>query len=101
MERRSLWSAIKASPQAPPRIHPKFKVAVERKFNSVVSSDDRRLFEPNAVLYAVQMHHGVPAVRTLPQLPIVQVAKVQADARMRADDQRRTYWYDRHQNFNQ
>ena len=99
MERRSLRSAIKTSPQAPARIDPKFEVAVERKFNGVASSEDRRLFEPNAVLYAVEMHHGVPAVRALTQRTVVQVAKVQVDARMRADDQRRTDWYDRHQDF--
>lgn len=99
MERRSLRSAVEASPQAPARIDPEFEVTIERVFNSVGSRDERRLFAPDAVLYAAQVHDRVPAVRALPQLTIVQVAEVQADGRIRAGDQRGTYGYDRRQHF--
>jgi hypothetical protein len=81
VERPSLRSAIEASPQAPGRIDPKFKVTVERKLDDVGRSDDRPLFEPNAMLYAVQTQHGVPTVEALPQLTVVQIAKVEADTR--------------------
>ena len=81
MKRHSLRSAIEASPQASPRIESEFKVSVERKFNGICSSEDRRLFEPEAVLYAMQMHHGVPTVSGLPQLAIIQI-EGKSDARV-------------------
>jgi hypothetical protein len=33
------------------------------------------------MLYAVQTQHGVPTVEALPQLTVVQIAKVEADTR--------------------
>ena len=51
------------------------------------------------MLNAVQMQHGVPTVRALTQLPLVQVAEVQADPRMRADKRRWPHGNNRRQNL--
>ena len=65
MQRRPLWPAIEPSPQTSARIRSEFEVAVEREFDGVGSSDKRCFFEPNTMLYAAQMYHGVPAIWTL------------------------------------
>ena len=93
VRRRALRPAIEPSPQTSAGIRPEFEVAVERKFDGVGSSDDRRFFEPNTMLYAAQDKHGVPAIRTLPKLTFVQLAEIQPDVCMRADKRRRA---DRH-----
>jgi hypothetical protein len=51
------------------------------------------------VLNAVQIQHGVPTVRTSPQLALIQVADVQADVRVCRDVWRRPYRDDRRQNL--
>jgi hypothetical protein len=99
MQRRSLRPANEPSPQTSACIRPEFEVAVERKFNGVGSSDDRPFFQPNAVLNAVQIQHGVPTVGSLPQLTLVQVAEIQADVRVRCHKSRRPYRDYRRQNL--
>ena len=51
------------------------------------------------MLYAVQMEHGMSAIGALSQLTGVQIAKIQADLRMRAYEQRRTHRDHRRQNL--
>ena len=51
------------------------------------------------MLYAVQMDHGVPAIRALSQLTVVQITEVQADPRLRTRERRRPYWKHRRQNL--
>ena len=99
MQRRPQGPAIKGSPQAPACIDAEIEIAVERKLDSIVNRNDRRFFQPNAMLYAAQVQHGVPAVRALPQLGFVQVAEVQADSRMRADKGRWPHGNNRRQNL--
>jgi len=99
MQRRPRRPPIKSSPQAPACIRAEFKIAVERKFNRIGDGNDRRFFQPNAMLYAPQVQHGVPAVRAFPQLGFVQVAEVQADPRMRADKRRWPHGNNRRQNL--
>src|SRR6516162_1821028 len=84
MERLSLRPAIEASPQASARVCPELEIAIEREFNNIRHGNNGRFFQPNAMLYAVQVEHGMPTVRALPQLTIAQVGEIQADPRMRA-----------------
>jgi hypothetical protein len=51
--------------------------------------------QPNAMFYAAQMQHGMPTVRALSQLAIVQITKIQASMCVRAYEQRRPYRNDR------
>ena len=78
MERLTLRPAIETSPQTPARIRPELEIPIEREFNSIAHGDDRRFLQPNAMLDAVQMQHGMPPVRALPQLTSLQVVEVQA-----------------------
>ncbi|MCP2937763.1 hypothetical protein NK983_34205, partial [Salmonella enterica subsp. enterica serovar Typhimurium] len=68
--------AVQRSPEAPSGVRTEFKIAVERKFDSVGAGNDRCFLEPNAMLYLVQKEHGVPTVRALPQLPFGQVSDI-------------------------
>jgi hypothetical protein len=99
MQRLSLRPAIKASPQAPARIRPELEIPIEREFDSVGSCNNGRFFQPNAMLRAVQMEHGMPAVGALPHLTVAQVTKVEADMRMRGCEQRRSHRNHRDQGF--
>ena len=99
MERLSLRPAIEASPQASARVCPELEIAIEREFNNIRHGNNGRFFQPNAMLYAVQVEHGMPTVRALPQLTIAQVGEIQTDLRMRAYEQHRPDWDHRHQSL--
>src|ERR1700739_2924660 len=93
VRRQALRPAIEPSPQAHTGTRPEFEVAVEWQFDSVGSGDDRPFLKPNAMLYAAQMQHGVPTIRTLSKLAFDQLVKIKPDRRRRADKRRRA---DRH-----
>ena len=76
MQRRPWGPAVQRSPEAPSGVRTEFKIAVERKFDSVGAGNDRCFLEPIAMLYLVQKEHGVPTVRALPQLPFGQVSDI-------------------------
>lgn len=61
---------MEASPQTPAGIRSELEIAIEREPNNVGCSNDRRFFQPNAMLYAVQMKHGMPVVEVLPQVSV-------------------------------
>ncbi|WP_245286584.1 hypothetical protein [Bradyrhizobium sp. ARR65] len=93
MRRRALRPANEPSPQAHTGTRPEFEVAVERQFDSVGSGDDWRFLEPNTMLYAAQMQHGVPTIRALPKLTFVQLVQIRPDLCVQADERCRA---DRH-----
>lgn len=99
MQRFPRWPAIESPPQAPARIQAKVEVAVERKFDRIGDGNDRRLFQPDAMLYALETQYRMPTVRALPELALVQVAEIQADVRVRADERRGPYRNDRRQSL--
>ena len=66
MQRRPRRPAVQGSPQAPACIRAELKVAVEWKFDSILDCNDGCFLKPDAMLYAVQMQHGVPTIRALP-----------------------------------
>ena len=87
--------AIETSPQAHTGCCSEIEVAVERQFDGVGSGDDRRFFEPNAMLYAAQMQHGVPAILSLSELAFAHTAEIQLDTCIRADEQCRANRHNR------
>lgn len=95
MQRLPRRPAIEGPPQTSACIHSKLEVAVERKFDRIGDGNDRRLLQPNAVLYALELQHRMPTVRALPQLPLVQIGEIQADVRVRAHEERGPHRNDR------
>ena len=79
MQWRPRRPAIEGSPKASACIRAEFEIAVERKFDRIGNRNDRRFLQPNAVLKAVEVQHGVPTIRALTQLPLVQFTEVQTD----------------------
>jgi hypothetical protein len=99
MQRWSRWTVVQCSPKPPCCVRTKFEVAVEWKFDRIGFGDDRWLPQPQAVLDAAQMQHGVPAVGRLPQLSGGQFARLKTDASVSAERHRRTNWDHRRQHL--
>ncbi len=99
MQRRPWRPAIEGSPQPPACIRTEFEVTIEREFDGIGASNDRRFPEPNAMFYLVQTHYCVPSVGALPQLTFGQVAEIQGDTRLRDRQRYRPHRNDRRQNL--
>ncbi|OPY94428.1 hypothetical protein A5906_14015 [Bradyrhizobium sacchari] len=75
-------------------------VAVEQKLDRIGSGKKGRLFYPDAVLHVAQVKHGVPTVRTLPDLVLTQGAEIQAnEASLRVCEQHGAHGNDSRQNL--
>lgn len=87
--------AIEPSPQAHPGPRPEFEIAVERQFDRVSTGGDWRFLEPNTMLHAAQIQHGVPSIRTLSESTLAQAAEIQTDMGVGCDEPRGADRYNR------
>lgn len=91
---------MERSPEAATGIRPKLKILIVRKLDVINSGNERRLFQPDAMLHALQIEYGMPPVRAFSQLSFAEITKVQTDVRMRARGRRgRLYRDDRRQDL--